>query len=75
MEKTRYSLENQSFSLWPKASNHELAADVGWFLYSSRLQDEEHIAEMVSSLTGEKIGAKWKAIHTTDASNRKKRER
>jgi hypothetical protein len=72
MEKTGHSLENQSFSLWPKASDHELAADVGWFLYSLRLQDEECITEMVSSLTGEKIGAKWKAVRTTDGSNRNK---
>jgi hypothetical protein len=70
MEKTRHSLENQSFSLWPKASDHELAADIGWLLYSTREQEEERVAEMVSALTGEKIGAKWRAIHTTDGSNR-----
>ncbi len=70
MEKTRHSLENQSFSLWPKASDHELAADIGWLLYSTREQEEERIAEMVSALTGEKIGAKWRAIRTTDGSNR-----
>ncbi len=72
MDKTRHSLENQSFSLWPKASDHELAADIGWLLYSTRQQDEERIAEMVSSLVGENIGAKWKPIRTTDGSNRNK---
>ncbi len=41
MEKTRHSLENQSFSLWPKASDHELAAVIGWLLYSTREQEEE----------------------------------
>lgn len=72
MEKTRHSLENQAFSLWPKASDHELATDLGWFLYSTRQQDEDRIAEMLSSLTGEKIGAKWKPIRTTDGANRAK---
>ncbi len=72
MEKTRHSLENQSFSLWPKASDHELATDIGWLPYSTRLQEEERIAEIASSLTGEKVGAKWKAIRTTDGSNRSK---
>jgi hypothetical protein len=72
MEKARYSLENQAFSLWPKASDHELATDAGWLLYSTRQQDEERIAELLSSLTNEKIGVKWKAIRTTDGTNRSK---
>jgi hypothetical protein len=49
-----------------------LFADFGWLLYSTRQQDEDRIAEMVSSLIGEKIGAKWKPIRTTDGSNRTK---
>jgi hypothetical protein len=72
MEKIRHALENQAFSLWPKASDHELATDAGWLLYSTRLQDEERISEMVSSLCNEKIGAKWKPIRTTDGTNRSK---
>jgi hypothetical protein len=72
MEKTRHSWDNQEFSLWPKASDHELAADVGWLLYSTRQQDEERMAEMISSLSGKKIGIKWKAIRTTDGINRTK---
>jgi hypothetical protein len=72
MEKTRHSLENQAFSLWPKASDHELATDVGWLLYSTRQQDETRIAEMLSQLSGETIGAKWKAIRTTTGSNHSK---
>lgn len=72
MEKTRHYLENQAFSLWPKASDHELAMDIGWLLYSTRLQEEERIVEIVSSLTGEKVGAKWIAICTMDGSNRNK---
>jgi hypothetical protein len=69
MEKTRHSLENQAFSLWPKASDHELATDIGWLIYSTRLQDGERITEMASNLMGEKIVARWKPIQTTDGSN------
>jgi hypothetical protein len=72
MEKTRHSLENQDFSLWPKASHHELAMDVGWLLYSTRQQDEERLADMMSKISGEKIGVKWKPIRTMDGTNRKK---
>ena len=53
MEITQQSLENQDFSLWPKASDHELATDVSWLLYSTRQQDEERIAEIMTKLTGE----------------------
>jgi hypothetical protein len=70
MDKTRHSLENQAFSLWPKASDHEFATEVGWLLYPTRQQDEERMAEMMSDLTGEKLGVRWKHIHTTDGSNR-----
>jgi hypothetical protein len=72
MEKTRHSLENQAFSLWPKASDHELTIDVGWLLYSTIHQDEIRIAEMLSLLIGEKLGAKWEAIRTTDGLNHTK---
>jgi hypothetical protein len=41
MEKTRHFLENQEFSLWSKASDHELATDIGWLLYATRQQEEE----------------------------------
>jgi hypothetical protein len=35
MDKARTSLENNSFSLWPKASVHESSSEVGWLLYST----------------------------------------
>ncbi len=72
MEKARHSLENNSFSLWLKASSHESASEVGWLLYSTRQQDEGRLAETFSSLSGENIGVKWRPIRTTDGSNRKK---
>ncbi len=72
MQKARSSLDNLSYGLWPRASDHEVAGDIGWLLYSTRFQDEERIATLLSNLTGESIGAKWKPIRTTDGFNRKK---
>jgi hypothetical protein len=63
MDKAQSSLDNLSFGLRPKASDHEVAADIGWLLYS---------ANLLSNLIGESIGAKWKPIRTTDGFNRKK---
>ena len=71
-EQAKYSLGNQSFSLWPKALDNETATDIDWLLYSTRKQDEERIAALLSSITNENIGIKWKPIHTTNGSNRKK---
>ncbi len=65
-------MDSQSFSLWPKATDLEFAAEVGWLLYSTRQQDEERLSELLSSLAGEKIGVKWKPIQTTDGVNRNK---
>ncbi len=45
---------------------------MGWLLYSTRQQDEERIAEIMTKLTGETIGVKWKPIRTTDGVHRKK---
>jgi hypothetical protein len=72
IEKIRYSLENQYFGLWPKASDNENTFDVGWLLYSTRYQDEERLASLFSRFIGESIGVKWKPIRTTTGPNRKK---
>jgi hypothetical protein len=45
--------------------------DIGWLLYSTHHQDEEHIANMMT-LTGENIGVKWKPVCTISGFNRKK---
>jgi hypothetical protein len=37
--------------------------DIGWLLYSTHQQDEEHIANMMT-LPGENIGVKWKPVCT-----------
>lgn len=72
MDKVHYSLENQSFSLWPKASDNENAVDLGWLLYSTRQQDEERLAALLSALTGDNLGVKWKPVRTSSGPNRKK---
>jgi hypothetical protein len=71
IEKARYSLENSDFSLWPKASDNENATDVGWLLYSTRNQDEERLTALLSRITGENIGVKWKPIRARTFSSRK----
>jgi hypothetical protein len=72
MDKARHSLDNQSFSLWPKATDLEFAAEVGLLLYSTRQQDEDRLSELLSSLAGKKIGVKWKPIQTTNGVSRNK---
>jgi hypothetical protein len=63
-------LENNDFSLWPKASDNENTTDVGWLLYSSRAQDKERLSNLLSEITGENVGVKWKPIRaTTKTSN------
>jgi hypothetical protein len=72
IDKIRYSLENQYFGLWLKASDNENTFDVGWLLYSTCYQDEERLASLFSRFTGESLGVKWKPIKTTTGPNRKK---
>jgi len=72
MEKAKYSLENNDFSLWPKATDNENTTDVGWLLYSTRAQDEERLSGLLSELIGENIGVKWKPVRSSMGSNRKK---
>jgi len=66
------------YGLFPKASDHETAAEIGWLLYSTQSQDEERLSELISELVQEKVGTKWRPIRvndrykkdTSDASNR-----
>jgi hypothetical protein len=71
MDKAKYSLENNDFSLWIMASDNENSTDVGWLLYSTRAQDEERLTDMLSKLIGENIGVKWKAIKTSSNTRKK----
>jgi hypothetical protein len=72
IEKVRHSLENQSISLWPKALDNENPTDVGWLLYSTCQQDEERLTALLTHLTGDSLGVKWKPIRTTAGPNRRK---
>jgi len=67
MEKAKHSLENNDFSLWPKATDNENMTDVGWLLYSTRAQDEERLSALLLEVTGENVGVKWKPIRATSA--------
>jgi hypothetical protein len=70
-EKAKYSLENNDFSLWPKASDNENTTDVGWLLYSTRAQDEDRLSALLSKVLNENVGVKWKPIRATTTNVRK----
>ena len=74
MDKAKYSLENNDFALWPKASDNENTTDAGWLLYSTRAQDEERISVLLSELTGENLGVKWKPIRARSGYIKKKEQ-
>jgi len=65
LDRTLSSLHNQEISIYTKATDHESPADVGWFLYSTRFQDDEQLTELLSQAAGEHVGVKWKQIRTT----------
>jgi hypothetical protein len=48
MDLARSSLMNMDYGLFPKASDHETAAEIGWLLYYTRSQDEERLSELIS---------------------------
>jgi hypothetical protein len=56
IDKVRHSLDNHSLGLWPKASDHESAAEVEWLLYSLCQRDETRPAELFSTLLAVQIG-------------------
>ncbi len=62
----KYKLAGLEMGLWPRPTDHEQVLDIGWFLYSSRYQDEARIAAMLSEELGIFIGARWRQIRTTD---------
>jgi hypothetical protein len=64
-------MQNQDMGIWPKACDHEIATDVGGLLYSMRQQDEEHLALLLSDVTGEKLGIEWKTIRTSGSFKKK----
>ncbi len=66
MDKACQSLINLDYGLFPKASNHEDTAEVGWLFYSTQQQDEEHVSDLISRLVGERGGAKWRLIRTNE---------
>jgi hypothetical protein len=53
---------NLEYGLFPKASNHEETAEVGWLLYSMHQHDEERVSDLISNLVKEKVWVKWRPI-------------
>jgi hypothetical protein len=72
MEQAKPSLENNNFSLWPKASDNENTTDVGWLLYSTRAQDKERLSVLLFQITGENLGVKWKPIRSSNSNMKRK---
>ncbi len=56
------SICNQDIGVWPKASDHESLMDVRWLLYSTHQQDAKYLSALLSNLTGETLGVKWKPV-------------
>jgi hypothetical protein len=48
-----------------------MSTDVGWLLYSTRQQDTTRLAELLSALSGEIVGVKWKPIRTMEGFRKK----
>jgi hypothetical protein len=66
LDRTLSSLRNQNISIFPRGCDHEVSSDVGWLLYSTRQQDTTRLAELLSELSGDLLGIKWKPIRTTE---------
>jgi hypothetical protein len=70
MEKARSSLANMEFGIFPKASDHDEAAEVGWLSYSTRFQDEEWISDLISTLVRESVEAKGRPMCTNNRNHK-----
>jgi hypothetical protein len=66
MDKTRQIFNDLKYGLYPRASDHEDSAEVGWLLYSTKHQDSNWLANLISTLVQEKVGVKWRPIHTNE---------
>jgi hypothetical protein len=64
MDKVRQIFNDLKYGLYPRASDHEDSAEVGWLLYSKKFQDSERFANLLSNLVNEVVGVIWKPIRT-----------
>jgi hypothetical protein len=58
--------------LWKRPTDCEQVAEVGWLLYSTRMQDEEWLSEPLSKITKEEIGVRWRPVRTSQNFNRRR---
>lgn len=53
----------------------EQVSELGWILYSTRQQDEKCLSSLLTKITGEKIGARWRVIRTSTTARNSKGQR
>lgn len=70
ISKVRPSLMQYELGLWQRPTDCEQVSDIGWLLYSSRHQDEQRLATLLSTLIGEPIGVRWRPVRTTSTFQR-----
>jgi hypothetical protein len=73
-ENIKRSLQDNKIGLWKCPTDCEQVSEVGWLLYSTRLQDPERISNMLSKITNEEIGVRWRPVCTSSSFNRKKQD-
>ncbi len=72
METLSTQLRDNSMGLWQRSIDAEQVSEIGWLLYSTRQQNDKWISSLLSDLTEEKIGARWRIICTSTNFNRHK---
>ena len=65
MDALSIHLRDNKMGLWQRSIDAEQVSEIGWLLYSTRQQDEKRISTLLSVLTEEKIGGRWRIIHTS----------
>lgn len=71
-ESIRRTLQDNKMGLWKRPTDCEQVSEVGWLLYSTRMQDEERLSELLSKITKEEIGIRWRPVRTSTNFNRRK---
>ena len=73
-ENIKRSLQDNKMGLWRRPTDCEQVSEVGWLLYSTRMQDAERISNMLSKITNEAIGVRWRPVRTSSFFNRRKQD-
>ena len=68
----RQPLFDNSISCWRRPTDCEQVSEVGWLLYSSRVQEESRLSHLLSKMLKENIGVRWRPVRTTNNFRRTK---